>query len=86
MDRPLFEILRILEASPADYIIIGMGFMVVLVLIWAIRRIMTVEHKYHQLDKLVLVQAHILKDKLGVKLVKVHRTGDYEIEYPLNDD
>lgn len=85
MESTLFKILEVLQASPADYVNLLLGMMVVLVLIWAIRRIIVIEHKYHQLDKLVLVQAHIIRDKLGIKTVDIHRTGDYEIEHPLNE-
>tara|TARA_Y100000593_G_scaffold80710_1_gene150724 strand:+ start:841 stop:1104 length:264 start_codon:yes stop_codon:yes gene_type:complete len=84
MESTLFNILGELQASPADYIIIAMGFSVVIVLVWLIKRHFALEHKYHQLDKLVLVQAHIIKDKLNIKTVNIHRTGDYEVENPLN--
>ncbi len=49
------------------------------------RWIKNLAHENRQLDKLVLIHGHIIKDKLGIKTVKVHRSGDYEIVQPLND-
>lgn len=43
-------------------------------------------HENQQRDKLVLLYGHIIKDKLGITTVKIHRNGDYEIVQPLNDD
>ena len=43
-------------------------------------------YKYAQLDKLNLVHAHIISDRLGIKTVKIHRNGDFEIINPLNQN
>ena len=41
-------------------------------------------HRFHQLDKLTLVHSWIINLKLGVKTVKTHRNGDYEIVNPID--
>jgi len=50
------------------------------------RWIKNLAHENRQLDKLVLIHGHIIKDKLKIKTVKIHRSGDYEIVQPLNED
>lgn len=42
--------------------------------------------KYHQLDKLTLYHAAIIRIKLGIKTVSIHRSGDHEIVNPINYD
>jgi hypothetical protein len=44
-----------------------------------------VRHKYAQLDKLVFAHSLIINTKLGVKTIKIHRSGDYEIAQPINE-
>ena len=85
MEKPLFEILDILKASPADYFIFLMGMLVVLYLIFQSKRIKKLEHDNRQLDKLVLVHAHIIASELKVRTVKIHRSGDFEIAQPINE-
>ena len=41
--------------------------------------------RYRQLDKLVFAHALILSNKLGVRTIKVHRSGDYEPHNPINE-
>jgi len=48
------------------------------------RKLEIILHKYNQLDKLIFAHALIISNKLGVKTVKIHRTGDYEIAQPIN--
>ncbi len=86
MDRAILEILTILKASPADYVIFLLGMLVVVYVIILSKRQKVLDRKYQQLDKLNLVHAYIIADKLKVKSVKIHRSGDYEITNPLNDE
>lgn len=68
-------------ARPIDLVFI---FILVAVRFYDLREIKSYKHQVHQLDKLVLVQGWILKIKLGIDTVKIHRSGDYEIVSPLN--
>ena len=81
MEKTITEILNILGASPADYLIFTMGMMVVFVLIWAIRRISMMERKYHIIDKNHLV----LWDRVDPKRVKWHHSGDYHIDHKADE-
>jgi hypothetical protein len=76
----LAEIMASLGASDMDYIIIGMGSVVVAFCGFLYIKIMKVFGKYHQLDKLILLVCYISHRDL----VKIHRNGDYEIKNPLN--
>jgi len=49
------------------------------------KELKTVQHKYNQLDKLVYGHALIINTKLGVKTIKIHRSGDYAIAQPINE-
>lgn len=85
MEKTLFDILELLKASPADYFIFVLGMLVVVYVIILSKRQKVLDRKYQQLDKLNLVHAYILADKLKVNTVKIHRSGDYEITNPLNE-
>jgi hypothetical protein len=50
------------------------------------RKLNCLQQKYNQLDKLNLVHAHIIHKRCGIKTVDIHRTNDYTIHYPLNED
>ena len=76
MEKPLFEILRILNASPADYIILTMGIVVVLYIISLSKRLKVMEDKYHALDKSNVR----LWDRVDPDMVSDHHTGDYSIK------
>ena len=76
----LEEIMAHIGASTMDYIIIGMGSVVVAFCGFLYLKIMKVFGKYHQLDKLILLVCYIS----SLDLVKIHRNGDYEIKNPLN--
>jgi len=76
----LTEIMASLGASDMDYIIIGMGSVVVFFCGFLYTRIMKLFTVYHQLDKLLL----LVCDRSHRDLVKIHRNGDYEIKNPLN--
>jgi len=86
MESTLFDILELLKASPADYFIFALGMLVVVYVIILSKRQKVLDRKYQQLDKLNLVHAYIIADKLKVNTVKIHRSGDYEITNPLNDE
>jgi len=66
-------------ATPIDFVIILMGLGVVL---W----VLPLRHSVIQHDKLLLVHSWIIKLKWGIRTTKNHRSGDYEIVDPLNDD
>jgi hypothetical protein len=70
-------------ARPIDLVFI---FILVSVRWHDMREIKRLRHMVTQHDKLILVQAWLLKIKLGINTVNVHRTGDYEIVNPLNND
>jgi hypothetical protein len=48
------------------------------------KKVVCIQHKYNQLDKLVYAHALIIAIKLKVRTVKTHRTSDYELEQPIN--
>jgi hypothetical protein len=48
------------------------------------RRLEAITHKYNQLDKLIFAHSLIISNRLNVKTVKIHRTGDYEIHQPID--
>ena len=50
------------------------------------KRLVCLTNKYNNLDKLVFGHALIISNKLGVKTIKVHRSGDYEIRNPISGD
>ena len=66
-----------------EQLVIGLLIFAVMYLFTALK---TVSHQYHQHDKLLLVLGHVVKDKLGITTVKIHRSGDFEIVQPLNGD
>ncbi len=76
----LEEIMAHIGASTMDYIIIGMGSVVVAFCGFLYLKIMKLFGKYHQIDKLLL----LVCDRSHRDLVKIHRNGDYEIKNPLN--
>ena len=80
----LTRILNLLGANAADYFIFSMGMVVVFFVVMLYRKHKVLTDKYNQLDKLNLLHGYIIKDKLGITTVKVHRSGDYEIVQPLN--
>ena len=89
MDNPILEILGILEASPADYVIFFLGVGVVC---WEIgyravtgarnkrlaARVLNMETKFHLLDK----ENARLWDRLYPGELRDHHSGDYH--HPLN--
>lgn len=85
MESTIIQILEILNASPADYFNFVLGLFVVAYVVILAKRQKVLDEKYRQLDKLNLVHAYIIADKLKVNTVKIHRSGDYEITNPLND-
>ena len=85
MEGTIIQILEVLAATPADYFIFALGMLVVVYLVMLTKRVKNIEGKYHQLDKLNLVHAYIISDKLKVDTVEIHRSGDYEITNPLNE-
>ena len=78
MDKPILEILAILQATPADYFIFFMGIVVVFWIISLTRRIKVMEAKYHVLDK----ENARLWDRLYPGELRDHHSGDYH--HPLN--
>jgi len=68
----------------ADLIIIAMGVPVAWLAITNRKSNRSLTDKYHQIDKLTLVHSWIINLKLGVKTVKQHRNGDYEIANPID--
>jgi predicted ferric reductase len=86
MEGTIIQILELLKASPADYFNFALGLLVVAYVIILSKRQKVLDRKYQQLDKLNLVHAYIIADKLKVNTVKIHRSGDYEITNPLNDE
>ena len=86
MESSLIKILDILQASPADYFVFFCGMLVVMWILLLVKRVKEVERANRQLDKLVLLHGHIIRDRLGITTVKVHRSGDYQIEQPLNEE
>ncbi len=48
------------------------------------KRLVCLTNKYNQHDKLLYGHALIISNKLGVKTIRVHRTGDYEIRSPIS--
>ena len=85
MEGTIIQILELLKASPADYFNFALGLLVVAYVIILSKRQKVLDRKYQQLDKLNLVHAYIIADKLKVNTVKIHRSGDYEITNPLNE-
>ena len=85
MESTIIQILEILNALPADYFNFVLGLMVVAYVVILAKRQKALDRKYQQLDKLNLVHAYIIADKLNIKTVKIHRSGDYEITNPLNE-
>lgn len=49
-----------------------------------IEEIKRLEKKYRTLDKLIIYHAVVIRIKLGIRTVKIHRTGDYEILNPID--
>ena len=56
-----------------------------LVIIYLVKKLVKLEHSYHQHDKLLFGHALIISNKLGVKTIKIHRSSDFEITQPIND-
>jgi hypothetical protein len=90
------SILSYLGATPVDIIIIVMGASAMAVAryrssgqsgdITSLKaRVKQVEFELKQLDKLTLLLSFIIHIKTGVKVVKHHRTGEYEIVNPILD-
>jgi len=73
MDKPILEILAIMQATPADYFIFFMGIVVVMWIIMLTRRIKNMETKYHVLDK----ENVRLWDRLYPGELSDHHSGDY---------
>ena len=73
MDKPILEILAIMQATPADYFIFFMGIVVVLWIIMLSKRVKLMETKYHLLDK----ENVRLWDRLYPKEIKDHHSGDH---------
>ena len=72
----LAEILSILGATPTDYVIVSMGFSVVLFTIFLYRQNKELWKKYH-----ILNTNHMaLWMKIDPESVKWHHSGDYHIE------
>ena len=76
MEKIITEILNLLGANAADWVIVMMGFMVVFALIWAIKRIAMLEQKYHAIDKSTVR----LWDRVDPNMVSDHHSGDYSIK------
>jgi hypothetical protein len=82
MDKPILEILAILQATPADYFIFFMGIVVVLWIITLTRRIKVMETKYHLLN----LSNVRLWDRVDPNMVNEHHSGDYSIKLKKSDD
>ena len=76
MENILFEILSILKASPADYVVVAIVLGVVLWLITVVKRLKVMEEKYHILDKSNVR----LWDRVDPDMVSDHHSGDYSIK------
>ena len=70
------EILLILGATPADFIIISMGFSVVLFTIFLYKKFLSLSGKYHILNANHLV----LWSMVCPEAVKWHYSGEYHID------
>ena len=70
------EILVLLGATPADFIIISMGFSVVLVIAFLYRQIRVLWQKYHILNANHLV----LFVMVAPEAIKWHHSGEYHID------
>ena len=76
MNSVTSEILVLLGATPADFIIISLGFSVVLFTAFLYRQIRILWQKYH-----ILNTNHMaLWMKIDPESVKWHHSGDYHIE------
>ena len=87
MENPILEILGILEASPADYVIFGLGVGVVC---WEIgyravtgarnkriaKRVLRLEDKYNLLNTSTVR----LWDRVDPNMVSEHHSGEYSIK------
>ena len=82
MDKPILEILAIMQATPADYFIFFMGIVVVLWIITLTRRIKVMETKYHLLN----LSNVRLWDRVDPNMVNDHHSGDYSIKLKQNSE
>ena len=73
MEPVISEIMGILQASPADYLIFVMGMGVAMWILSLTKRIKCMEIKYHALDK----DNVRLWDRLYPGEIKDHHSGDY---------
>lgn len=48
------------------------------------KKLEKLKQDYHQLDKLMFAHGLIINTKLGIRTVRVHRSGDYEVAQPIN--
>ena len=76
MDKPILEILKILQASPADYFIFGMGMVVVMFVIFLYNRHRRLSEKYQILNANHLVLWSIV----APASLKWHHSGEYHID------
>ena len=86
MDQLIIDLFKGAGANWADFIILLMGLCVVAYLRLQRKEIKKLRHEAVQHDKLILLYGHIIKSKWGITSVKIHRSGDYEIVQPLNDE
>ena len=76
MDKPILEILAILQATPADYFIFFMGLVVVLFVLFLYRRHIALGAKYQLLN----TNHMALWIMIAPDAVKWHHTGEYYID------
>ena len=76
MESVIGDILSILQASPADYFIFGMGIGVVVWIASLYKRIKVMEHKYHLLN----MSAVRLWDRVDPDMVQDHYSGDWSLK------
>jgi len=76
MDKPILEILAIMQATPADYFIFFMGVVVFMFTIFLCRWIIKLSGKYQTLNANHLVLWSIV----APEALKWHHTGEYHID------
>jgi len=74
--NPVREILEIMQATPADYFIFGMGTVVVMFIIFLCRWIIKLSERYQILNANHLV----LWSVVAPEALKWHHTGEYHID------
>lgn len=77
------KLITLWQDMTIEQLVITLLIIAVVVLFGIVKKIRYVQAQH---DKLILVQAHIIAAKLGIKTVNIHRSGDYEISQPLNQD